>query len=81
MGAFLDKVGADGLLHTLVSLVMCALLCAFVPWWWSVSATAAVGAAKELLWDWAMKKGTPSWKDFLCDVAGMAAGLGLALIN
>lgn len=81
MVKFLDRIGADGLLHGLVSLVMCALLCALVPWLWAVLATVAAGSVKELLWDWALKKGSPSWKDFLCDVTGAAAGLVLALIN
>ncbi len=35
---------------------------------------AVVGAAKEIVWDWLLKRGTPEWWDFWCTVLGGTAG-------
>ena len=38
-------------------------------------ATAAViGALKEIIWDWLLKKGTPEFLDFVATVAGGVLG-------
>lgn len=39
-----------------------------------------VGAGKELLWDAALERGDPSWKDFTWDAIGAAVGAGLSLL-
>jgi hypothetical protein len=41
-------------------------------------AAGLAGAAKELLWDWWLGKGTPDWFDFLATLIG--ATLALLLI-
>ena len=41
-------------------------------------ATAAViGALKEIIWDWLLKKGTPEFMDFVATVAGGVVGYAL----
>ena len=35
-------------------------------------AAAIVGALKEIIWDWLLKKGTPEFMDFLATVLGGA---------
>ena len=35
---------------------------------------AIVGALKEIIWDWLLKKGTPELLDFVATVAGGALG-------
>jgi hypothetical protein len=35
---------------------------------------AVVGALKEIIWDWLLKKGTPELLDFVATVAGGAIG-------
>ena len=35
---------------------------------------AIVGALKEIIWDWLLKKGTPEFLDFVATVAGEAIG-------
>ena len=41
-------------------------------------ATAAViGALKEIVWDWLLKKGTPEFLDFVATVAGGVIGYTL----
>jgi hypothetical protein len=38
---------------------------------------AVVGALKEIVWDWLLKKGTPELLDFVATVAGGAIGYAL----
>jgi len=38
---------------------------------------AAVGALKEIIWDWLLKKGTPELLDFVATVAGGVIGYTL----
>ena len=35
---------------------------------------AIVGALKEIIWDWLLKKGTPEFLDFVATVAGGVLG-------
>ena len=37
-------------------------------------AAAIVGALKEIIWDWLLKKGTPELLDFVATVAGGVLG-------
>lgn len=70
----LSWVGSDGLLHIVCSAALCGLLTLVLPLWVAIVATAAVGVAKELVWDLWLGKGSPSWKDLLCDLIGIAIG-------
>jgi len=38
---------------------------------------AVVGALKEIIWDWLLKKGTPEFMDFVATVAGGVVGCAL----
>lgn len=38
----------------------------------------AGGLAKEIIWDWALGKGTPEWGDLGADLAGAIIGEGAA---
>lgn len=51
LSRILNWFGQDGLAHILVSLILCAVLAAFLPWWAAVLITLAIGVAKELIWD------------------------------
>jgi len=33
--------------------------------WWGFFAVVLIIASKELIWDWALGKGTPEWMDFV----------------
>lgn len=70
----LSWAGADGLAHIVCSAALCGLLTLVLPLWVAIVATAAVGVAKELVWDLWLGKGSPSWKDLLCDLIGIAIG-------
>ena len=63
MGRLLKYFGQDGLAHVLVSLVLCAVLAAFLSLWVAVLITLAIGLAKEFVWDLWLKKGTCDLKD------------------
>ena len=39
-----------------------------------LAAAAVIGALKEIVWDWLLKKGTPELLDFVATVAGGALG-------
>lgn len=79
IGRLLNRVGTDGLAHILVSLVLCGVLGAFLPLWAAVLATLAVGLAKELVWDWWLRRGTCDLKDVLCDAIGVLVGVLVSL--
>lgn len=44
----------------------------------AVSSTLAIGIAKEI-YDGASRRGTPSWKDLLADLAGVALAVGVMI--
>ena len=33
--------------------------------WWGFLAVVLILASKEIIWDWALDKGTPEWMDFI----------------
>lgn len=80
MSRVLSYLGQDGLLHLLVSLVLCLFLSALMPLWASASITFLVGAAKELAWDGTLGKGSVEWKDIVADIAGVLIGTLLVVL-
>lgn len=79
IGKILNWFGTDGLAHVLVSLVLCAVLAVFLPWWAAMIITLAVGVAKEFVWDLWLKRGTCDLKDIVCDIAGTLLGITIVL--
>lgn len=45
-----------------------------------LATAAVVGALKEIMWDWLLKRGTPEWLDFWATVGGGAVGFLLLRI-
>ena len=45
-----------------------------------LATAAVVGALKEIVWDWLLKRGTPEWWDWWCTVLGGAAGFAILAI-
>lgn len=81
MGRILGYFGQDGLLHILCSLVLCAVLAAFLPWWAAVLISLAVGFIKELVWDKLLKKGTAEWRDIIADAVGILLGVFIIILD
>ena len=67
----------DKKLHILaglaLSLLAGLLFCPIV----GLATAAVVGALKEIIWDWLLKKGTPEFLDFVATVAGGVVGYAL----
>ena len=80
MGRILGYFGQDGLLHILCSLVLCAVLGAFLPLWAAVVITLAVGFIKELVWDLWLGKGTAEWRDMVSDTVGIVLGVLIIIL-
>lgn len=76
----INYFGSDGLLHILCSLILAALIAAFLPIWAAAGITLLVGIGKELIYDLLLKKGTPQWKDIFADLAGIAAAAVIAIL-
>lgn len=74
IGKILNYIGLDGMAHIIVSAVMLLALQIFLPWWVAVPAVMLIGVAKEVIYDKWLKKGTPQWKDIICDIVGIAIG-------
>ena len=70
MRKILNYLGTDGLLHLVVSLILCLTIAIFLPIWAAVLISLAIGVLKELIWDKLLLKGTPEWKDILADAPG-----------
>lgn len=81
MGRLLKYFGQDGLTHILVSLVLCAVLGAFLPLWAAVIIALAVGIIKELVWDLWLKKGTAEWRDMVSDAVGVLLGVLIIILH
>ena len=58
-------------LSILAGLLFCPLI--------GLATAAVIGAFKEIVWDWLLKKGTPELLDFLATCLG--GGIGWALLR
>ena len=60
--------------HLLAGLALSILAGLFVYPLIGLATAAVVGALKEIIWDWLLKKGTPELLDFVATVAGGVLG-------
>ena len=81
------KHAIAGVALSIVAGLFLCLVAGLIPWTWlqvviaGVGAAgfgflvaAVVGAAKEIVWDWLLKKGTPELLDFVATVLGGVLG-------
>lgn len=47
---------------------------------WGLATAVVVGAAKEIIWDWWWRRGTPEWWDFWATCLGGTAGFTVLTI-
>ena len=64
----------DKKLHLLAGLALSILAGLFIYPLIGLATAAVVGALKEIIWDWLLKKGTPELLDFVATVAGGVLG-------
>ena len=72
-----DNIQVDKQKHLLAGLALAIiaglLFCPRI----GLAAAAVIGALKEIVWDWLLKKGTPELLDFVATVAGGVIGYTL----
>ena len=68
------SVPKDKVMHLLAGLALSILAGHFAYPMFGLLIAAAVGALKEIIWDWWWKRGTPEWLDFLATCLGGAIG-------
>ena len=67
-------ISKDKQKHLLAGLALSILAGLFVYPLIGLATAAVVGALKEIIWDWLLKKGTPELLDFVATVAGGVLG-------
>ncbi|MDC1301488.1 hypothetical protein N8Y76_01940, partial [Flavobacteriaceae bacterium] len=77
------KIGQDKKLHfalsTFISIVFMGIAdITNISVWYGFFAVVLILAGKELIWDWALGKGTPDWMDF---VFGLVPAIFILLIS
>ena len=78
MRKLIQWIRHDGLLHITVSMLLVIAASVLLPVWLSALIALAIGAGKEI-WD-KYNGGACNWHDIICDVAGITAGLMIAII-
>ena len=61
----------DKLIHFLGCYLVCSMLISLIGLLGAITITALLGMAKEVVYDWWMKKGTPEIYDFVADALGI----------
>ena len=69
------KIPTDKLLHFLGSALLLMYLAQFLSLPDATIIALFIGAAKEYIWDYKMKKGTPDWYDMFVNTLGVLASL------
>ena len=68
------RVPKDKAMHFCAGLALSILAGLLYTPFWGLATAAVVGALKEIIWDWLLKKGTPELLDFVATVAGGVLG-------
>ena len=74
-----EWLSLDGLLHLLVCTVIVLFFGAFLPLWGAIIVAMVAGMVKEI-YDLISQKGTPEWRDLVCDLIGIVLGLIIATL-
>jgi len=64
----------DKLKHAIAGVALSIVAGLFVYPLIGLATAAVVGALKEIIWDWLLKKGTPEFLDFVATMAGGVLG-------
>ncbi|WP_461366939.1 hypothetical protein [Candidatus Darwinibacter acetoxidans] len=64
----------DKLKHAIAGVALSIVAGLLYTPFWGLATAAVVGALKEIIWDWLLKKGTPELLDFVATVAGGVLG-------
>lgn len=81
MKKIINWIAVDGLLHTLVS-VLITIVCFSFMGFWSIIPTVVIGIGKEI-YDMLAKPGYTwkmVWHDIICDAGGLIIGIILSIL-
>ena len=67
----LPLIPQDKANHIIVSAGLFTLMAPTIGAYNAAATTLAIGVGKELIWDYALKKGTPDYKDVVADIVGI----------
>ena len=67
-------MGSDGMMHVILSAIICVVLNIVLPWELAGVITFDIGLGKEL-YDKVSGKGCSEWKDLVCDLVGILIGM------
>lgn len=67
-------MGSDGMMHVILSALICVVLNIVLPWELAALITFDIGLGKEL-YDKVSGKGCAEWKDLVCDLVGILIGV------
>lgn len=79
-GKFFTWIGADGLLHFIVSIALVLWFGMFFKWWVAALVAFGIGCLKEMA-DYFFPNHNASVKDIICDSCGTIVGVGLYFIG
>lgn len=79
MVKLISKIKLDKLLHFVCGTYLFLFASIFLSMWLSIAIVAVIGAAKEVIYDKWMKKGTPEWMDLIYTIVGGSLALLLTL--
>lgn len=68
----LPQLPQDKANHALYCAVTCTLLMLVLPLVYAVAVTLVIATSKEVIYDWYLKRGEPSWQDMAANVLGVA---------
>ena len=75
LGLSMKTIQPDKQLHFLGSALLLMYLAQFLPLLYATTIALLIGGAKEYIWDYKMKKGTPDWNDMFANALGVIASL------
>jgi hypothetical protein len=69
----MKTIPTDKQLHFSVSALLLMYIAQFLPLLYATTIALLIGGAKEYIWDYKMKKGTPDWYDMFANTLGVIA--------
>lgn len=76
----LPQIPQDKANHALYCAVICTLLMLVLPLVYAVAVTLVIATSKEVIYDWYLKRGEPSWQDMASNVLGIAVPVVASII-
>lgn len=76
----LPQLPQDKANHALYCAVICTVLMLVLPLVYAVAITLVIATSKEVIHDWYLKRGEPSWLDMVANGVGISVPVVASLI-